>query len=326
MRLALLSFVLLPGLAPQDDVKKVAPAATGVKKLAKKIAPDARARIEKALGEKVDDKDLAGPFYECYDVVPAISASEKTRCVVAFATAKGPKGAIRVGVVAATAENMIHLVRVVENADDKAVETRAFLAQFEGLEYNEESLQSPPSVLADALKKAAAPKDDAAKDLAALLRMSVLMRTMGPAWIRLEERVEKKDRAAAEDAAAFEKSFEEVSKIAKESKLVRATQQPKFLGHSDGARKDFAELKAFAAAGKWDEASRKFGEIDTARCAPCHGGQRRGFRTQREDQKLGNGHFSTKLDVGVPEPKLEASCQAAATAARKALLLAVEAK
>lgn len=326
MRLAILSFVLLPGLAAQDDVKRVAPAATGVKKLAKKIDPAARARIEKALGEKVDDKDLAGPFYECYDVVPVISASEKTRCVVAFAAAKGPRGAVRVGVAVATAENTVHLARVVENADDKAVEAKAFLAQFEGLEFHPESLQSPPSVLAEAMKKAAAPKDDASKDLAALLRMSVLMRTMGPAWIRLEERLEKKDKAAADDAAAFEKSFEEVSKIAKESKLVRASQQPKFLGHSDGARKEFAELKAFVAAGKWDEATRKFGEIDTGRCAPCHGGQRRGFRSQREDLNLGNGHFSTKLDVGVPDPKLEAAYQAAATAARKALLLATEAK
>ena len=42
--------------------------------------------------------------------------------------------------------------------------------------------------------------------------------------------------------------------------------------------------------------------------------------------RLANGYFSTKLEVGMPDPKAEASYQAAANAIRKAILLATESK
>ena len=43
-------------------------------------------------------------------------------------------------------------------------------------------------------------------------------------------------------------------------------------------------------------------------------------------QSLGNGYFSTKLEVAMPDPKLEVSYQALSTGIRKAILLATEAK
>ena len=47
-------------LAPQDDlVKRVAPDAEKAKKTAKKLAPAAKDKVEKALGEKLDAADLA---------------------------------------------------------------------------------------------------------------------------------------------------------------------------------------------------------------------------------------------------------------------------
>jgi hypothetical protein len=77
---------------------------------------------------------------------------------------------------------------------------------------------------------------------------------------------------------------------------------------------------------KFDEAFKKTGEIDSARCAKCHGAYRRTFRDGRLEKSLGNGYFSSKLEVAIPDPKIEASYQAVATAVHKAILLATEAK
>jgi hypothetical protein len=93
-----------------------------------------------------------------------------------------------------------------------------------------------------------------------------------------------------------------------------------------GARTDLGDLKNLISAAKFDDAFKKTGEIDSARCAKCHGAYRRTFRDGRLAKDLGNGYFSTKLEVAVPEAKLETSYQAVATGIRKAILLATEAK
>ena len=62
------------------------------------------------------------------------------------------------------------------------------------------------------------------------------------------------------------------------------------------------------------------------RCAKCHGSYRRAFREARFEKNVGNGYFSTKLEVAVPDPKLEPSYQAVATGIKKAILLAAEMK
>jgi len=323
MKLAL-AVLLFAGLVPQDDVKKIVSDADKVRRLPKRISRESREKIEKALGEKLENAELSPPLWECQSTVPAVSSMAKTRCLVTVVTVKGPKGPIKVGVAVATVESTLHVVRILENGDDKALEAKSFLGQFEGFEYST-NLWNAPSVLADAIRKSAG-KDDAARELDTLLQVNGTMRAVGPMWERLLAGIEKKSKVAGDEIAAMDKLFEESIRAATGSKFLSPARQDKFKAAGEGTRSDLAVLKALLAAGKFDEAFKKSGEIDSARCAKCHGPQRGAFRDGRVSHGLGNGYFSTKLEVAMPDPKLEASYQAVATAVRKAILLATEAK
>ena len=328
MRFApILALLILGASAPsvQDDlVKKIVTEAEKIKKLAKKISPQAKDKIEKALGEKLDAADLMPVLWECYAIVPRVSTSEKTRCVVTSVTVKGPKGAVRVSVAVATVEKTIHVVKILENQDEKALESRLFLSQFDGFEYSE-SLYSAPTVLADGLKKAQG-SDDAAKESDAVLRLSLLMHAMGPSWGRLMERIDKKDKTAADEVAWMDKAFDDTLKLLPAAKFFKATKQEKFKGFAVGAKSDLGELKKMIDGGKFEDAYRRAGQLDTTHCAKCHASYRMEFRGEREKRNIGNGYFSTKLEVASPDPKLEASYQSVASGLRKAILLATEAR
>ncbi len=324
MRLAL-AVLLFAGLVPQDDVvKKIVSDADKIKKLPRRISRESRDKIEKALGEKLADADLAPGLWECLSTVPAVSSMAKTKVLVTVVTVKGPKGLIKVGVAVAAVESTLHVVRILENGDGKALEAKGFLSQFEGLEYSM-NLWNAPAVLADAIKKAAG-TDDAAKELDTLLKVNGTMRAVGPMWDRLLVGIEKKDKAAGDEIPAMDKLFDESSKAATGSKFLSPARQDKFKASAAGTRTDLADLRALLTASKFDEAFKKTGEIDSARCAKCHGPFRGAFRDGRSSHAVGNGYFSTKLEVAIPDPKLEAAYQAVATGVRKAILLATEAK
>jgi hypothetical protein len=326
MRVVLAVVLLLAGGVAQDDlVRKIVSDADKIKKLNRKLSKDSRDKIEKALGEKLLDADLAPPLWECMSTVPAVSSMSKTKCLVTVVTVKGAKGPIRIGVAAATVETTLHTVKILENADDKALESKLFLAQFEGFEYTT-NVWNGPDTLNGAIKKAAAGADDASKEIDTLLKVNGHMRAVGPMWDRLLAGIEKKDKAAADEIASMDRAFDESIKVVTGSKFLTATKQDKFKMAAAGARTDLGDLKNLITAAKFDEAFKKTGEIDSARCAKCHGAYRRTFRDGRLAKDLGNGYFSTKLEVAVPESKLENSYQAVATGIRKAILLATEAK
>lgn len=325
MRFAIAALLLLPWSAPQDDVvKKIVSDADKVKKLAKKISKESRDKIEKALGEKLVDADLAPPLWECMSTVPAVSSMAKTRVLVTVVTVKGPKGLIKLGVAAATVENALHVVKVLENGDDKSLESKSFLGQFEEFEYSP-NVWNAPTQLADAIKKSSG-SDDAAKELDTLLRVNSSMRAVGPMWERLLAGIEKKDKAVADEVDAMSKAFEDSAKAASGSKFLSPARQDKYKTAATGTQKDLAELKGLVTAAKWDDAFKKTGMIDSQCCGKCHGPLRGFFREGRLSHNIGNGYFSTKLEVAMPDSKLEASYQAVATGVRKAILLASEAK
>jgi hypothetical protein len=325
MRLAIAVLLLLAGGAAQDDVvKKVVSDADKIKKLPRKISPEARAKIEKALGEKLLPEDLAPQIWECMSTVPAVSSMAKTKCLVTLVTVKGAKGVIRIGVAAATVETTLATVKILENGDDRGLDSKFFLSQFEGFEYTP-NIWNGPDVLTGAIKKASG-SDDAAKEVDTLLKVNSHMRAVGPAWERMLGGIEKKDKAAADEIASLDRAFDESLKAVMGSKFMTAARQDKFKTAAAGARADLGDLKTLITGMKFDEAFKKSGEIDSQRCAKCHAAYRRSFRDGRLAQSLGNGYFSTKLEVAMPEPKLEASYQAVATGIRKAILLATEAK
>src|SRR6185295_13251962 len=325
MRVVLAVVLLLAGGAAQDDlVRKIVSDADKIKKLNRKLSKESRDKIEKALGEKLLDADLAPTLWECMSTVPAVSSMSKTKCLVTVVTVKGAKGPVRIGVAAATVETTLHIVKILENMDDKALESKLFLSQFEGFEYTP-NVWNSPDTLSAAIRKAAG-ADDAAKEIDTLLKVNGHMRAVGPMWERLLAGIEKKDKAAAEEIPAMDRAFDESIKSVTASKFMTAAKQDKFKTAAAGARTDLGDLKKLIDGMKYDEAFKKSGEIDSARCAKCHGAYRRTFRDGRLAQNLGNGYFSTKLEVAVPEPRLEVSYQAVSTGVRKAILLATEAK
>src|SRR4030095_2573685 len=102
MRVVLAVILLLAEGAAQDDlVRKIVSDADKIKKLNRKLSKESRDKIEKALGEKLLDADLAPPRWECMSTVPAVSSMTKTKCLVTVVTVKGVKGLIRIGVAAA---------------------------------------------------------------------------------------------------------------------------------------------------------------------------------------------------------------------------------
>jgi hypothetical protein len=237
---------------------------------------------------------------------------------------KGPKGLIKIGVAAATVETTLHTLKILENGDDKGIESKLFLSQFEGLEYTP-NIWNSPDTLAGAIRKAAGADDDA-KTVDTLLKVNGHMRAVGPMWDRMLLAIEKKDKSAADEIGAMDKAFDESIKVVMGSKFMSAAKQDKFKASAAGARTDLADLAKMIGSMKFDEAFKKSGEIDSARCAKCHGAYRRTFRDGRLAQNLGNGYFSTKLEVAVPDSKLEASFQSVAGGIHKAILLATEAK
>ena len=326
MRVVLAVLLLLAGGAAQDDlVRKIVSDADKIKKLNRKLSRESRDKIEKALGEKLLDADLAAPLWECMSTVPAVSSMTKTKCLVTVVTVKGAKGPIRIGVAAATVEPTLHIVKILENADDRALESKLFLAQFEGFEYTTNVWNSPDK-LNGAIKTAAAGADEAAKEIDTLLKINGHMRAVGPMWDRMLAAIEKKDKSGADEIAPMDRAFDESIKVVTASKFLTATKQDKFKMAAVGARNDLADLKTMITSGKFDDAFKKTGEIDSARCAKCHGAYRRTFRDGRLAKDLGNGYFSTKLEVAMPDAKLETNYQAVSTGIRKAILLATEAK
>src|SRR5579864_3688328 len=158
MKAALAALLLLAGVPQDDVVRKIVSDADKIKKLPKKISKESRDKIEKALGEKLADSELAPPLWECMSTVPAVSSMTKTKVLVTVVPVKGPKGLIRVGVAVATVESTLHVVRLLENGDDRSLEAKLFLGQFEGLEYSP-NVWNTPDALQSAIKKATGADD-----------------------------------------------------------------------------------------------------------------------------------------------------------------------
>jgi len=239
MRVVLAVLVLLAGGVAQDDlVRKIVSDADKIKKLNRKLSRDGRDKIEKALGEKLLDADLAPPLWECMSTVPAVSSMTKTKCLVTVVTVKGAKGPIRIGVAAATVETTLHTVKILENADDKGLESKLFLSQFEGFEYTT-NIWNSPDKLNGAIKTAAG-ADDAAKEIDTLLKINGHMRAVGPMWDRMLAGIEKKDKTAADEIPPMDRAFDESIKVVTGSKFLTTTKQDKFKMAAAGARTDQA--------------------------------------------------------------------------------------
>ena len=207
--------------SPQESlVKKVLPDAERVKRVSGRIGRDAQKKIEGILGTKLNRADLAPVVYQCWGTVPSVTQSEKTRCRVVFTSVKGAKGTIKLGVAVAIDDDRIHAVKVMDNKDDPAIGSAEFLKQFDGFEYIA-SIENEVSKLDGAINAAGSDKG-----VAAILRTNDTMRAMGPAWVRMEEKIEKKDKSAAAEIDAMVVGLKESLKVLPHLSMLRGSSHP----------------------------------------------------------------------------------------------------
>jgi len=310
--------------APQDEFKKMFPDIEGVKRSARKLSKEGRETVEKAIERKLDDKEAAPVIWEGRASVPEANPSEKVRILYTTVTAKGPKGEIKLGVAVDPDDRIVAGVKILENKDDAAIASEAFMGQFEGFHYTA-NVGNPASALDDARKQGTERRDDKAKQLDGLFKLMAIMHPVGEAWENLQRHLDKESKDAATDADQVAKLFGEAEKVLPDLGFLKASQVESFRRRLKESTRELGTLAGHARAGKMVEARRSADEVLKMSCSQCHAGTQRTFREKRLEFGIGNGYFAVGHDLHAPaEPK--ESFAAAAAAIRKAVLILSEAR
>lgn len=316
--------VLLAAFArPQDaDLKRTVADAEGAKKTGRKLSKDARERIEKALGEKLE-ADLPA-IWEARAMVPSVDGTAKSRVLFTSATVPGTKGGLRVGVAIVPDESVIAAVRILENKADGAATAHAFVQQLEGFAYAP-SLRKPLATLAAARQKAKDGKDDAARELAALLSLTEKMHALGAEWETFYEQLNREESAAVESAQRIRQSLAQTAGAGPAlRKFLQPGQIERYELGMKGAVADLDKIIGFLKAKKFAEAGNKAHELGNDRCNRCHASFRTKFQERRGALDVGNGYFQVGHDVAPVAGTPPETLQALATAIRKAVLILAE--
>jgi hypothetical protein len=290
----------------EAQLKTAVEGAKDVRKLSKPLAADAQARVEKALGMKLDKADLPPKLF----TIP-VGRDPFTACVTAV---PGPKGPVRLAVVVGKDHRglqSIQRVVLLSHKEDKAVEGEAFLGQF--LERTATAnAWNPPSALDEAAKK-----DD--PEVRRLLEFLRQMFRNHERYEALSAKLPKKDAGAGEDAKSLAGLFEGLrgqadgfgallkpDEGALFERYAREGQESAKRVESALAKKDFVAAQA---------------ALDEMGCAKCHGSFRKAFQTRRQALQIGDGYFKVGHDVLPAKPGAEESSQAVATGVKKGLLI-----
>jgi hypothetical protein len=322
LALALVAGAATP--ARQDDLKKILPDVEGVKRSARKLSNEARARVEAAIERKLDDKEAAVQIWEGRASVPEANPNEKVRVLYTVASGKGPKGEFKIGVAVAPDDRVMAGVRVLENKDDPAIASGEFLIQFEMFAYTA-NLANPGSALDEARKVGAARKDDRSKQLDGIFKLHAIMHPVEAAWMKLQHNLDKESKDAAADADRLSKLFGDTEKVLPDFTFLKQSQVESFRRRLRESVKNLGTVAERAKAGKMAEARAASAEVYRSSCSQCHAGTQRIFREKRLELGIGNGYFAVGHDVKAPEGPKE-SFQAAAQAIRLAVLILSEAK
>lgn len=320
MRWMGLGMLLMVGTTRQDEIKKIIPDAEKVKKVVRKIGPESRRKIESALGQALEEKDLTVTLYEAFAPVEAVSPTEKIKVSIVTVSTRGPKGLVRIGVAASLEDKVLGVVKILENGDDKAIESPAFMIQFDGFFYTAD-LYNPPTVLAELFRSA-----EQDRELTVLVKQSGWMHRIGAHWDALTEKLEAKDRGSLEHVKESERLFAEVARQAPSISFLKDSQKDRFKGTAEAVVRYLKGVGQKISDGDYDEALRELYQAQSTTCGKCHGSFSRVFREERAKKKLGNGYFILDHDVHAPLAAPPETAQAVATAVKKALLLMSEAK
>ena len=313
-------------LAPlQDaDLKKLLPDVEGVKKSTRKLDKAAREKVEKALGGKLEDRDIPA-IWEGRATVTSVGP-DKTRVLYCAMTVKGPKGDVKLGVALAPEDGRIAIVKILDNKDDKALDNLAFFQQFEGFEYGA-SIHQPPSALDDARKKGKAGADAAAKELGSLLALTEKMHGVQADFEALEHKVDKQEDGGAEPAKRLRDAFGEVDKMVSAfGGFLQKGQLERFSAAMKASQKDIDAVTAALKDKKWADAGNALHRLSNDQCNKCHAWSRSRFGDKRNDLGIGNGYFVVGHELSAPADGPRDTFQAMATAVRKAVLILSEVK
>ncbi len=322
--------LLMVGVAasrePQQDgdIKKLLPDAEGIKKSPRKITKEAKEKIEKALGSKIDDKDVP-QIWEARATVPAANPNEKTRVFCVTLTCKGPKGDLKIAVAVATEEHIIAAVKILENKDDKAADSKTFLGQFEGFEYSS-NFEMPATALDDARKKAQAAADADGKMLAALFALTDKMHVTQGDFEAIDAKIQKEEDGVIDAAQRMKSTFADMEKLSPSYTFLQAGQIGRFTTSLKAAQKDLQRVIDATKGKKWSDAAKAMTDLGNEQCNKCHAWSRSRFSAERVKLGIGNGYFVVGHEISAPSSGPKESFQSIATTVRRAVLIVTQAK
>ncbi len=309
--------VVLTGLAlaaVQDDLGKIVSGAEKTKATKKKLTADQAKAIATACGLKPEDVETSVTILEGWAQVPDAQTTDKARVLGIVVTAKGPKGAIKIGVAVAADEDRIVNVKVLENKDDASAATADFYDQFYGFLWSGAIRKSPDDLKAMLAKS----KDN--KEAAALLEISVGMRRLGVNWNALVKKADKTSVPYAEEVAKiYDAAVKRVGDLAFLTDRQRKTLSEDLAKAAKTMRDVIPKLDGT------DTAKKALAEMDNL-CNRCHAPMRSRFIDQREKDGVGNGWLSPEVELVIPLEGSKELWDAVAKAIKKAVLTIRDAK
>jgi hypothetical protein len=247
----------------------------------------------------------------------AMSSRESSDWTAVVLKIDTPHGPAELAVSALLAEQMVGRVRLAGLPAGKT--PSEFLRRFGGFEYATASLAEPAATLEAAQKKAAEAKDADATVLRALLAIRSAMCHLTPNSSVVVDRIQKKERKAAE-AEAIQKIFEEMAKAADGLSFLKDESRRRLRDLSGVNAGQARTLAAALRAGDWKRADDAHRAIAVG-CAACHGTYPRLLRPERARLGIGDGYFKVGFDL-VPEPGADAkTLDAIAVGVRRAMVL-----
>ncbi|MBI5365527.1 MAG: hypothetical protein HZA54_00705 [Planctomycetes bacterium] len=304
------------------EVRKVVP-------VKKKLAEEAKKKLETALGQTLEAADLEPYLYDV-DGVTSPDTGEPVKVRACLTVAKGPSGPIRLG-LAVDPKGEVLAAKVFEHGEKTDLLMEEFCQQFVGDVANETSWRSPQdleAILAK-VKSADAEKDPDAAKAKILLRVRHEMEENGELMGELKEKLEKKDAAgAAQAASGMAKELGEVGEQMAKLTMYYKPDQVKHLVEIAGGAKGAAEQVGEAAKkSDWAAAQRAFKEKLHESCEKCHDwsdpttGKNfyKSFLMMRAGAGVGNGYWVIGHDRHAPAAARDVA-QAIASGFKKALL------
>jgi hypothetical protein len=320
MTKALFAVAVLAGIAlaaRQDDLSRIVPGAEKAKKATKKLTADQAKAIAAAIGLKPEEVETSVVVLDGYAPIP--EEPDKGRVLATIVTVKGAKGALKVGVAIAADFDKVVAVRVLENKDDKAAESKTFLAQFEsGYEWTA-AIRKSPAELAAALEKAKGNKEGAT--LAAFIKE---MHRVGALWDRVVDKQDKGDTSGGKDSEEIGRIYDALAKRVGDLSFLNDRQKGTVKTDLEKAARACRDLTP-KVGDKKDETKKQVYEVGRL-CSSCHGPMSKRFRDARDKQGIGNGYLSPDLDITVPLDGPRELYESMAKSIRKAILQLRDAK